>query len=176
MNIKEFIFGKKRTVQFSTLLPESECISRLNGLLPAKGTIWIGGSPGEIVGRVKGSTFLIWKNAGRNSWKPQYRGELKQTGKSTIIDGSFDIQGFTKGLMYFWFGFGLVMLLTSSIALFVNGVSADKSIFPVGCIGELVFGALVSRLGIWIGEKQQQSIIELIKKTLEAKQINVQAE
>jgi len=172
MSLREFLFGKKRRCRFSTNLSEDECINRLRKLL-IKDTIWIPSDySSEIVGTIKESIFIIWKNSGRNSWKPQYRGKLREMSKGAMIDGYFDMYGFTKGLMIAWFSSGILMFSLSTTLFFLKIINTEDRDIPLWCLGMMIFGVIISRSGIWWGEKDQQSVIDFIKKTLQANQID----
>ena len=89
-----------------------------------------------------------------------------------MIDGYFDMYGFTKGLMIAWFSSGILMFSLSTTLFFLKIINTEDRDIPLWCLGMMIFGVIISRSGIWWGEKDQQSVIDFIKKTLQANQID----
>jgi len=160
-------------VRLETGLTVEQCKDRLaRSIDPEKFGLWTGYAGSRpIVGRIDDVSFRLQKRRyGSNPSAPFFSGQMVPFENGTRIEGSFQMHGFVKTSMtfYFWFlGISCVAMLISNIA----GRTVFQAPMLLVPVGMAVWGAALVKFGQWLGRSEEKAIVEFLKHTCEASDV-----
>ncbi|MBL4938582.1 hypothetical protein JK636_23030 [Clostridium sp. YIM B02515] len=161
---------------YYTELDIEECKKSINEIVKENG-FPISGIRGKVDFEKDKFNLLRTDSNYRNSFSRIFYGEFMKKENGTIIQGSFSMSAFVKVFITIWFSgvisIGGLIFLVSFSDVFL-GTSFSEGSPVLGMIIPfilLIFGILIVKLGIRLSKNAEEYILELIKRTLNAKEI-----
>ena len=165
-----------REMTLRTDIPIEECRARLTAAMDVEQLAFsLSGYTGSkpILGRLRDTTFRLQKRRSYgNSFAPFFFGHFVALEGGTLIEGHFKMHPFVRAFMVFWFLF-LGLFAVAALVLPSRGQPEapwGRAALLLGVVAMAAFGAGLKKLGAWLGQAEEGSILEFLKTTLEAKQ------